>query len=119
MNPIRYIDNFEKSLILKEDEATYIARCSEKLIQDSRRYRLIDLFSGAGGMSLGFSERFGQPFRSVWANDFNKFCVDTYNKNFGHQGASRSSFWTQSDGYTLCHMIQFSLDMEFHGQERT
>ena len=47
------------------------------------RYRLIDLFSGAGGMSLGFSETFGQPFESVWANDFNQYCVDTYNQNFG------------------------------------
>jgi DNA (cytosine-5)-methyltransferase 1 len=35
-------------------------------------------------MSLGFSEAFGQPFQSVWANDFNQFCADTYNANFGH-----------------------------------
>lgn len=34
-------------------------------------------------MSLGFSEAFGQPFQTVWANDFNQFCVDTYNENFG------------------------------------
>ncbi|VEN72844.1 Cytosine-specific methyltransferase [Candidatus Desulfarcum epimagneticum] len=34
-------------------------------------------------MSLGFSEKFSQPFESVWANDFNQYCVDTYNKNFG------------------------------------
>jgi DNA (cytosine-5)-methyltransferase 1 len=73
----------DKSFILKEDEATYISRCSGMLLQNPRRYRLIDLFSGAGGMSLGFSEVFGQPFQSVWANDFNRFCVDTYNENFG------------------------------------
>ena len=73
----------EKLFILKEDEATYISRCSGELLQDPRRYRLIDLFSGAGGMSLGFSEVFGQPFQSVWANDFNQYCVDTYNENFG------------------------------------
>ena len=34
-------------------------------------------------MSLGFSEGFGLPFQSVWANDCNQFCVDTYNENFG------------------------------------
>jgi DNA (cytosine-5)-methyltransferase 1 len=73
----------DKSLILNEDEATYTSRCSGELLKDPGRYRLIDLFSGAGGMSLGFSEVFGQPFQSVWANDFNQFCVDTYNKNFG------------------------------------
>jgi len=69
--------------ILREDEVTYNFRCSGKLLQDPKRYSLIDLFSGAGGMSLGFSEVFGQPFKSIWANDFNQFCVDTYNANFG------------------------------------
>ena len=73
----------KKAFILKKDDATYASRCSGELLKDPRRYRLIDLFSGAGGMSLGFSEVFGQPFKSVWANDFNQFCVDTYNENFG------------------------------------
>ena len=72
-----------KEKMLKEDELTYVSRCSGKLLEDPRRYRLIDLFSGAGGMSLGFSEVFGQPFQTVWANDFNQFCVDTYSENFG------------------------------------
>ena len=72
-----------KALLIKEDESTFYSRCSGELIKNSERYRLIDLFSGAGGMSLGFSEVFGQPFQTVWANDFNQFCVDTYNDNFG------------------------------------
>jgi DNA (cytosine-5)-methyltransferase 1 len=50
--------------------------------------RLIDLFAGAGGFTLGFSEtktKNGRSsFKSVWANDFNKDAVDTYNANFGH-----------------------------------
>lgn len=75
--------NIDKAFLVKEDEATYHPRCSGALIKNSRRYRFIDLFSGAGGMSLGFSEAFGQPFQAVWANDFNQYCVDTYNKNFG------------------------------------
>ncbi|MDH3975808.1 MAG: DNA cytosine methyltransferase [Deltaproteobacteria bacterium] len=74
----------DKAFILREDELTYHSRCSGQLLKSHRRkYRLIDLFSGAGGMSLGFSEYFGQPFQAVWANDFNKFCVDTYNENLG------------------------------------
>lgn len=78
--------NIDKSSIIAEDEATYFSRCSGELIKNPKRYRLIDLFSGAGGMSLGFSEVFGQPFQPVWANDCNQFCVDTYNENFGPHG---------------------------------
>ncbi len=73
----------DKTFILKEDEATYHSRFSGELLKNPKRYRLIDLFSGAGGMSLGFSEVFGQPFQHIWANDFNQFCVETYNENFG------------------------------------
>ncbi|WP_321530605.1 DNA cytosine methyltransferase [uncultured Desulfuromonas sp.] len=73
----------EKSFLLQEDAKTYGARCSGDLLHNPKRYRLIDLFCGAGGMSLGFSKEFGQPFQSVWANDFNQYCVDTYNANFG------------------------------------
>ncbi len=76
-------DNYECALLLKEDEAAYEARCNGDPIKNTIRYRLIDMFSGAGGMTLGFSDRFGQPFKSVWANDFNKFCAETYNENFG------------------------------------
>ncbi|MBL7795437.1 MAG: DNA cytosine methyltransferase [Saprospiraceae bacterium] len=52
-------------------------------------FRLIDLFAGAGGMTLGFSKAFGNPFVSVWANDFNTDACRTYNANFGehcHEG---------------------------------
>ena len=83
MYQLENIIELDKAFILKEDEETYASRCSGELLKDPRRYRLIDLFSGAGGMSLGFSEVFGQPFQSVWSNDFNQFCVDTYNENFG------------------------------------
>lgn len=48
------------------------------------KYRLIDLFCGAGGLSLGFSKEFGHSFEPVWANDFNQCAVNTYNKNFGN-----------------------------------
>ncbi|MDQ3917005.1 MAG: DNA cytosine methyltransferase [Acidobacteriota bacterium] len=44
---------------------------------------LIDLFAGAGGLTSGFTERFGHNFAPVWANDFNEHAVATYNANFG------------------------------------
>jgi DNA (cytosine-5)-methyltransferase 1 len=49
------------------------------------KYRLIDLFAGAGGMTLGFVDgRFSGGFESVWANDNDKAAVDTYVRNFGN-----------------------------------
>jgi DNA (cytosine-5)-methyltransferase 1 len=48
-----------------------------------KTYRLIDLFSGAGGMTLGFTAEFGNPFVPVWANDNDEAAAETYNRNFG------------------------------------
>lgn len=69
---------------LKEDHKIYLSRTDRSLLNRRKRYRLIDLFSGAGGMTLGFSERFGHLFVPIWANDFNKYCILTYNANFGN-----------------------------------
>lgn len=44
------------------------------------QYRLVSLFSGAGGMDKGFENA---GFDIVWANDFDKDAVNTYKKNFG------------------------------------
>lgn len=43
--------------------------------------RMIDLYAGAGGMTLGFT--LTNLFRPVWANDINAPAVATYNANFG------------------------------------
>jgi DNA (cytosine-5)-methyltransferase 1 len=48
--------------------------------------KMIDLFAGAGGLTLGFSqikESGNHAFLPVWANDFNKDATATYNANFG------------------------------------
>ena len=46
-----------------------------------RKYRVADLFCGAGGFTAGLI-RTGR-FEPVFANDFNRWAVDTYNYNFG------------------------------------
>ncbi|MBO9620733.1 MAG: DNA cytosine methyltransferase [Niabella sp.] len=50
--------------------------------------KVIDLFAGAGGFSLGFTQvknAKGKPvYKTVWANDFNKDAAATYNANFGN-----------------------------------
>ena len=48
-----------------------------------KKYKLIDLFCGAGGLSLGFSSIMGHNFKPIWANDFNQYAADTYNENYG------------------------------------
>ena len=40
--------------------------------------RVVSLFSGAGGLDLGFKE---SGFQLVWANDFDKDAVETYRAN--------------------------------------
>jgi DNA (cytosine-5)-methyltransferase 1 len=42
--------------------------------------RVVSLFSGAGGMDLGF---INHGFKIVWANDFDKAACETYRKNIG------------------------------------
>ncbi|MBP58792.1 MULTISPECIES: DNA cytosine methyltransferase [Idiomarina] len=47
-------------------------------------YKLIDLFCGAGGMSLGFTDsRYCGEFTSIFAIDNDKSAIETYKKNFG------------------------------------
>lgn len=50
---------------------------------DGNGFKLIDLFAGAGGLTLGFTESFGHGFFPIWANDLNEYAVATYNTNFG------------------------------------
>lgn len=45
-----------------------------------KQFTLISLFSGCGGMDLGFKQA---GFEILWANDFFKEAVDTYKLNIG------------------------------------
>lgn len=45
----------------------------------TREWRTIDLFAGVGGVRLGFEEA---GFTTVFANDFEPKCADTYDQNF-------------------------------------
>jgi DNA (cytosine-5)-methyltransferase 1 len=69
--------------IVAEEESVYLARQHGKLLTSPLRPKVIDLFSGAGGMTLGFTKLAGHSFDPVWANDFNEFAARTYNANFG------------------------------------
>ena len=69
--------------LLTDNESVYLARKKGLLKESNKRYKLVDLFAGAGGLTLGFTETLGQVFVPVWANDFNSYAAKTYNANFG------------------------------------
>ncbi len=50
-------------------------------LSTSPQFRLIDLFAGAGGFTLGFTA--SGSFQPVWAVDNNQYAAATYNANFG------------------------------------
>lgn len=52
----------------------------ERIKVDSKKYKVVSLFAGIGGLDLGFEFA---GFDVVWANDFDKFAVETYKANVG------------------------------------
>jgi DNA (cytosine-5)-methyltransferase 1 len=76
-------NKIDSKWLSREEQRVYEWRADGRLERKRKHFRLIDAFAGAGGMSLGFSKRFGHAFDSVWASDFNRYCVETYNANFG------------------------------------
>ena len=63
------------------------------------KHTVVSLFSGCGGMDLGFRGGFSfggkryrrLPFDIVWANDVNALACDTYAANFGEDHLHRGS----------------------------
>jgi len=47
-----------------------------------KKYKLVSLFSGIGGIDLGFEYA---GFDCIWANDFDKYACQTYRANVGSQ----------------------------------
>ena len=70
----------------------------------SNKYKVVSMFSGCGGMDLGFTggfEVFGRryrslPFEVVWANDLNAEACKTYRWNLGHE-ILRGDVWDLLD----------------------
>lgn|SRR5574344_855090 len=50
-------------------------------MKNNKKYRVISLFSGAGGMDMGFIKA---GFNIVYANDFFKEAVESYKNNIGN-----------------------------------
>lgn len=63
-----------------------------------KKYRLIDLFAGAGGLTLGFTDsRFCGEFECVFGVDNDAAAVRTHNLNFGdHSICADIEVWLES-----------------------
>lgn len=63
-----------------------------------KKYKLIDLFAGAGGLTLGFAdERFSGEFECVFGIDNDPAAVLTHNENFGeHSICTNIEDWLDS-----------------------
>lgn len=63
-----------------------------------KKYKLIDLFAGAGGLSLGFTDkRFSGKFECIFGIDNDSAAVKTHNKNFGsHSICTNIEDWLTS-----------------------
>lgn len=54
----------------------------ERIGNIEKKYKLVSLFAGIGGIDLGFEFA---GFECIWANDFDKFACQTYRANVGNQ----------------------------------
>jgi DNA (cytosine-5)-methyltransferase 1 len=80
---VNYEIKRDPTWLVREEQKIYNARGEGILARKRKRFRLIDVFAGAGGMTLGFSKAFGHAFDSVWANDVDATCARTHGTNFG------------------------------------
>jgi len=70
----------------------------------AKKHSVISMFSGCGGMDLGFTggfEVFGRryrtlPFEIIWANDLNPEACKTYERNLGRE-IHRGDIWELMD----------------------
>ena len=96
----------KKALLVREEFAQYktATESSNGGGTLAKKYTVVSMFSGCGGMDLGFMggfEVFGRryrslPFEVVWANDLNGEACKTYRRNLGHE-ILRGDVWSLLD----------------------
>jgi len=82
----------EATSVICEEAAGYGTVVTSNIIAKEEKYKVVSMFSGCGGMDLGFRggfEVFGRRYRSlpfdvIWANDLNIEACNTYERNLSH-----------------------------------
>ena len=74
--------------LVKDEEEIYEVKL------DKNKYKVISLFSGAGGMDLGFIKA---GFQIIWANDIFPEAIETYRNNIGEHIVSGDITMISSD----------------------
>jgi DNA (cytosine-5)-methyltransferase 1 len=75
---------------------------AEKPEARKKAHRVASLFSGSGGMDLGFKEA---GFDILWANDVNHWACETFKKNFGDHIAEGSITTIKNEDIPECDII--------------
>lgn len=83
---------------LNEDHSMTINATTVTIPKNAKKLNVVSLFSGCGGMDLGFTGGFDflgdtyakNPYEIVFANDIFKQAADAYEANFGHTVERRS-----------------------------
>jgi DNA (cytosine-5)-methyltransferase 1 len=89
--PSNIIDSSQESAAPLYKSAS--EECGKLSIRKRAKYSAVSMFSGCGGMDLGFTggfKIFGRnyeelPFDIVWANDINSAACSTYKRNIGKE----------------------------------
>lgn len=68
----------EENILLKKFMDIYRKESILEYIEDSKSPTIVDLFCGAGGMSLGFTQN---GYKVLLANDIERVCTTTYSFN--------------------------------------
>ena len=82
-------DGLRSLLDLLPSELASLQRDRLCIYKMAKKYRLIDLFCGCGGMTRGFMDT--ERFQVVYANDNNKVALESYKANFDKNGLHSDS----------------------------
>lgn len=77
------LDKISKALDCEIDDIIELVKDEDEefvIKNDPNKLKVISMFSGAGGMDLGFIKA---GFEIIWANDFFEDAVNSYRKNIG------------------------------------
>jgi len=83
--------------VAKKDSARKFEKYTNK-----KKHRVASLFSGSGGMDLGFKQA---GFEIVWANDVNHWACETFKKNFGNHIVEGSISTIKNEDVPACDII--------------